>query len=79
MDEYSVVVNRMLTTKVKCTFSYTLEERVNALLKRKREWALDVKENDERPWTLTTWEDKPTKEQIQFAIDVMVRTAVMLR
>jgi hypothetical protein len=46
MDEYSVVVNRMLTTKVKCTFSYTLEERVNALLKRKREWALDVKEND---------------------------------
>jgi len=59
--------------------SWTVFERNNVYAKDGTDWALSVFLHDDiGPWVYTTWEKKPTDEQIRDALSMFKRACAIL-
>ena len=74
MIDTIVTMKRLSTTEVSSRFYFTVAVKAD-----KTGWVLNVQENHEESWVLATWVKKPSKKEVQFAIDVMIRTLVVLK
>jgi hypothetical protein len=55
---------------------FNVYERRNVHAKRGKEWVLSAKIDNNSRWTLATWDKKPTKAQIRFAKDLVIRSCL---
>lgn len=52
---------------------FYIEKRINVFAKNGHEWVLNVQLNQEI-WTLTSWNKKPSTEDVQMAVNLVMRS-----
>ena len=54
--------------------TFFVEDRPNCFAKTGKEWALHAGFDKDNKWTVHTWEAKPSKQAVQDAIDIAMRS-----
>ena len=59
--------------EIEVSIQFKVEDRINVHTKNGKEWALNMRVDENGWWTLHTWNNKPTQEAVDIAVDLSLR------